>query len=115
MPPRKLLHYLRSYRKVVGLSQGELAHLLGCRYGAKVSRYEVFSRMPSMRTAVAYEIIFRAPLKSLFPDLYLQVHKRIGFNARALLVEVERRGTRRNHALAFLRGVVSDAANIKKP
>ena len=41
-----LHNYLRTYRKRAGLSQAEVAFLLGCHSGAKVSRYEHAARRP---------------------------------------------------------------------
>ena len=52
----KLQNYLRTYRKRSGLSQDEVAFLLGCQTGAKVSRYEPFARKPSLETLFAYEV-----------------------------------------------------------
>ncbi len=39
MTSHKLANYLRAYRKRSGLSQSEVAYLLGCKNGAQVSRY----------------------------------------------------------------------------
>ena len=55
---RKLDNYLRTHRNRAGLSQDEVAYLLGCRSGAKVSRYERFTRPPTLQTALAYDAIF---------------------------------------------------------
>ena len=79
---------LRRGAASVGLSQHELAHLLGCSSGAKVSRYEHFQRVPSLKTAIAYEIVFRAPLESLLPGLYAQVRARIAGHAQTLVAKV---------------------------
>ena len=40
MATHKLENYLRTYRKRSGLTQREVAFLVGCRNGAQVSRYE---------------------------------------------------------------------------
>jgi transcriptional regulator with XRE-family HTH domain len=37
----------------MGLSQDQVASILGCRSGAKISRYERFSRELTLRTAIA--------------------------------------------------------------
>ena len=42
----KLENYLRTYRKKSGLTQREVAFLLGCQNGAQVSRYEKRRRLP---------------------------------------------------------------------
>jgi transcriptional regulator with XRE-family HTH domain len=70
MRSQKLPHYLRTYRKRAGLSQDELAWLLGCQSGSKVSRYESFSREPSLKTILAYEIVFRVPARELFGGIF---------------------------------------------
>ena len=85
MAPKRLVHHLRSYRKSIGLSQHELASLLGCRSGAKVSRYEHFQRVPSIQTGIAYEVIFHEHLRSLFPGMYAKVESNVARHARKLL------------------------------
>lgn len=69
----KLPNYLRTYRKRAGLTQDEMAYLLGCRSGAKVSRYEHFSRQPNLKTVFAYQIIFHVPADKLFPGIYHEI------------------------------------------
>lgn len=85
MPPRRLVHHLRSYRKTFGLSQREVGRLLGSGQGSSVCRYERFQTMPSLRTAIAYEVIFKASLSDILPDLYAEVKDAIGRRARTLL------------------------------
>jgi transcriptional regulator with XRE-family HTH domain len=63
---KRLHNYLRTYRKRTGLSQDEVAFLLGCRHGTKVSRYERNTRLPVLKTALAYEVVFGAPVGVLF-------------------------------------------------
>ncbi len=71
----KLENYLRTHRKRAGLSQDEVAYLLGCQSGAKVSRYERLARRPSLETVFAYEVILRAPAMELFAGLYQKVER----------------------------------------
>lgn len=70
MATHKLDNYLRTYRKRAGLSQDEMAYLLGTRDGTKSCRHESFARVPSLETALAYEAILRAPVSELFAGLY---------------------------------------------
>jgi transcriptional regulator with XRE-family HTH domain len=70
---KHLDNYLRTYRKRAGLSQDELAFLLGCQYGTKVSRYERNSRQPSLETALAYEVVLGAPVRELFAGIIEKV------------------------------------------
>ncbi len=77
----QLRHYLRACRKKSCLSQDEVAGILGCRSGAKVSRYENSTRLPGLKTLIAYLVLFKASLPELFAGMYkkikLQVEKRI--------------------------------------
>lgn len=76
---------MRSYRKTFGLSQREVARLLGSRQGSNVCRYERLRSVPSLQTVIAYEIIFRAPMSDLLPELYAEVRNQISRRARTLL------------------------------
>ena len=69
MATPKLENYLRTYRKRSGLSQREVAFLVGCRNGAQVSRYEKRRRLPPLRTALACEAAFGVPVSVLFAGL----------------------------------------------
>jgi len=80
----KLPNYLRTHRKRAGFSQEEIALLLGSRSGAHVCRYERFTRQPTLATALAFEVIFRAPAKELFAGVYRNVERRVA--ARAVLL-----------------------------
>lgn len=93
------------YRKRINLSQDEIAYLLGCRFGTKVARYERFTREPSLRTALACEVIFRAPLNELFGGIYEQVERDALKRARRL---VRRLGTKQKSQpkLAALKAII---------
>src|SRR5437867_11982887 len=80
----RLSNYLRTHRKRVGLSQDDVAFLLGCRSGAKVSRYERLARRPSLETAFAYEAVFGVPARELFAGVYEKVEEQIKKRARVL-------------------------------
>jgi transcriptional regulator with XRE-family HTH domain len=62
----KLENYLETYRKRTGLSQKEVAFLLGAQSGAKVCRYERFWELPQFKTLMSYERLFGAPVRQLF-------------------------------------------------
>jgi len=80
----RLHNYLRTYRKRAGLSQGEVAFLLGCTNRSKVSRYERFARQPSLETALAYKAIFGISAQELFAGLYEKVEQRTVRRAKML-------------------------------
>jgi transcriptional regulator with XRE-family HTH domain len=83
----RLENYLRSYRKRAGLTQREVAFLLGCQNGAQVSRYEKRRRVPPLRTALACEAVFGAPVSDLFNGL----HERAGEEIQKRLLELRSR------------------------
>jgi transcriptional regulator with XRE-family HTH domain len=87
---RKLPNYLRTFRRRAGLTQKELAFLLGCNTAAKVSRYEHFHREPSLCVILACQAIFDAPINDLFDGIYFGVRKEVAHRARALLEKFQK-------------------------
>ena len=75
MAYHKLSNYLRTYRKRAGLSQDEIAFLLGCRSFEHISRYEPFRRMPGFRTSLALSVIFQMPTHKIFRGEYQRVEQ----------------------------------------
>jgi DNA-binding XRE family transcriptional regulator len=63
------------HRKRAGLSQAEMAFILGGRRGTKVSRYERFKRLPELPTAFAYQVTFGIPASELFAGVFEQVRR----------------------------------------
>jgi transcriptional regulator with XRE-family HTH domain len=88
MPSQPLPNYLRAHRKRLGLSQDDLAHLLGSRSGTKVSRYERFRRHPNLATVFACEVIVHVPAHQLFAGLYITAERNVRRRAEALLREL---------------------------
>ena len=84
MSSRLLPNYLRSHRKRLGLSQDEVAFLLGTQSGAQVSRYEQFVREPSLATALACEVIFQRPASELLGGIYKEIEQQVAERAKAL-------------------------------
>lgn len=68
-----LENYLRTNRKKSGLSQRELGLLVGYKDLGQVSRHERSHTAPSLATALAYEVIFHAPVSELFPGIHANV------------------------------------------
>jgi|WetSurMetagenome_2_1015567.scaffolds.fasta_scaffold213070_2 DNA-binding XRE family transcriptional regulator len=65
-----LASYLRSHRKRSGLSQREIAHLLGYPDQGPVSRHERLCCVPPLMIALSYQAIFGVPVADLFPGSY---------------------------------------------
>jgi transcriptional regulator with XRE-family HTH domain len=86
---KKLNCYLRSYRRRWGLTQDELAALLGCKNGAVISRLESHGRQPSLEAALAFEVIFGTVPIELFPGLYAKVKSDVIARMRDLYDELQ--------------------------
>ena len=87
----KLDNYLRTYRKKLGLTQREVAFLLGCHSGAKVSRYERSGRVPDLKTIFAYEAIFQKPARELFAGIYDRAERETRRKVRQLVSRLKKR------------------------
>ena len=86
----KLQNYLRTYRKRSSLSQDEVAFLLGCQTGTKVSRYERSARKPNLETILAYVVVFGTRGRELFAGTFQKVEKRIVNRAQLLTRKLSR-------------------------
>ncbi len=84
MVQQKLTNYLRTFRKRSHLSQDEVAFLLGGGSGCKVSRYERFTRVPNLQTAMAFEVVYGIPIKELFAGIFQKVEGQTLRRARLL-------------------------------
>jgi transcriptional regulator with XRE-family HTH domain len=83
--PQKLPNYIRAARREAGLSQAEVAFLLGCRSGTKVSRYERFARHPNVATMFACAVIFQIPVERLFAGAYQRAIGEVAKRVQALV------------------------------
>ena len=62
--------YLRTHRRWSGLSQRELAQLLGYPDEGQVSRHERLNCLPPLLIALSYQAVFRVPVSDIFPGVY---------------------------------------------
>ena len=83
--PHKLIHYLRNERRETGLSQADMAALLGAPWKSRVSRYERRVALPPLQTALGYEAVTRKPVSLLFAGMYDTVVRGVRERARGLL------------------------------
>src|SRR6266481_2294613 len=66
MATRRLLNYLRTYRKHSGLSQSDVSFLIRLKDKSELSRYERSLRQPSLRIALACQEIYGVSVSDLF-------------------------------------------------
>ena len=103
----KVKSYLRTFRRRSGLTQAEVAFLLGAESGAKVSRYERLSRRPSFRTALGLQAVFGVSAEDLLPIITADVERKIMARAHLLSRRLERHSdsARTKRKLRFLTSV----------
>ena len=83
MANKKIASHLGTHRSRSGLSQRELARLIGYR-DVKVSRHERGVTIPPLAVAFAYEAVFRVPVHELFPGIQEAAVKNIEARLAAL-------------------------------
>jgi transcriptional regulator with XRE-family HTH domain len=89
--PHHLDNYLKTYRRQSGLTQAEVAFLLGWKNGEQFSRYEKRHRLPPLRTAIACEAIFKVPVAALFAGVKESVDREILDKIEKLNAELEQK------------------------
>lgn len=105
-------NYLRAHRKRTGLTQDELALLLGCKDGTKVSRYERLSRVPNLETAFACQAIFGVPAHELFPGIYQNVEQVVKQRAELLTGKLDGTSAVVKYKRQALNAIVSPRVNL---
>jgi transcriptional regulator with XRE-family HTH domain len=119
LPVARLQHYLRTHRRRQGLSQAEVAMLLGADSGTKVSRYENFARIPSALTVFALEIVFSQPASELFAGSYeairLVIQKRTRHLLKQLSTQPASQSKKNLRKLELLRAIVEAKPNSAQP
>lgn len=69
MAKRYLPNYLRTYRKSSGLTQTEVAFVIGVNR-TDLWQYETARREPSLSVVIALVVLYRIPLLKLFAGIY---------------------------------------------
>jgi len=87
---RHLPSYLKPLRVQHGLSQLELAHLMGISVSL-LSKVESLTRRPTARVILPAELVFGLPAREIFPGAYNDIGKEVGQRARSLRVQLKHR------------------------
>ncbi|MGB0747132.1 MAG: helix-turn-helix transcriptional regulator [Magnetospiraceae bacterium] len=74
--------YLRTYRKRAGLTQWQLAHLLGLPQDTAISKLERRRRMPSLEVAFGCQAVFGVPADRIFPGVMEEARANVATRAR---------------------------------
>jgi DNA-binding XRE family transcriptional regulator len=68
-------NYLYTLRRIRGLGQKQLAHLLGYRSTPMVSRFERGHTLPNLKVGLLMEIVFGTKLADIYPDEYRRMQR----------------------------------------
>ncbi len=98
MSAQRLANYLRSYRRKSGLSQREVALLLGWKHGEQLSRYEKRHRLPTLRVALACEAVFDIPVAKLFAGARDAIVRETKARVETLRADLEKTSGQGKHA-----------------
>ncbi len=105
---RRIKTYLRTVRRSAGLTQKELAFLLGLKGGAVVSRIESLKRVPSLLWTRACALVFDTRALELFPGLFEEVDNSVRHRACELYEELQGNPSKATRAkLDFLEQVLA--------
>lgn len=84
--------FVRAERRRWGLTQAEVAALLGVESATTVSRIERAVRQPTAATVIAYSVLFGLPVSELFVSLHDRIEGEVFVAARRLHDTLEDEG-----------------------
>lgn len=80
---------LRLARERLGLGQKQIAKLLANKTHNQLSRYENGQRLPSLKMALKLSIIYKLPIRVLFPNNYQACSEELCTRARNLNLKLD--------------------------
>ncbi|HXR46672.1 MAG TPA: helix-turn-helix transcriptional regulator [Candidatus Limnocylindrales bacterium] len=92
MPSAKLPNYIRTHRKRAHLTQNDVAFLIGAKSSAHICRHERLQQTPNLQTLLAYEILFRTPVRNLFSGVHQDVEHKLMYRIRLLIQNLAKSG-----------------------
>ena len=112
---RRPVNYLRSYRLRWGLSQKELAYLLGWDRPDIISRIERKQREPTLPLAMACYILFDTPADQLFPDISAGIEQLVMARVQEMYETIQGDPSRRTKKkIELLEGTIARADRRKR-
>jgi len=86
---------VRVLRRRLGLTQRELAYVIGYDSDSQISRIENGSRTPQLAEVLMIELVFGVPAVTIFPDIRLAVGTTISHRVRRIVADLREFGS--NH------------------
>lgn len=84
-------NYLRTHRRKIGLTQAEVAFLVGSKNPMTICRYERDSQIPNLETVLAYEYLFQTPPRIIFYGLVERIKQETNKRIEELLRKSEKK------------------------
>lgn len=91
MSSPKLGSYLRTYRIRSGLTQKDVAALLGLETGSTISRTEKGNDIPSVKVILGYCVLFEVHPQELVPGIILDIENTAHVGAHVLEEQLKKR------------------------
>lgn len=108
MPPTRFDNYIRMFRKQAGLSQDELAFLLGWKSGSGISRFERGRREPTLEVLLAMEAVFGVPIRELYAGRFQKVERSVKERAGHFISDIGESLPKRKRLRSFLSAIYSE-------
>ena len=111
----QLPNYIRAYRKRTRLTQQDVAFIIGSKSGAGISRHERFKQTPDLQTLLAYEMLFRTPVRNLFDGTHRKVERKLLRRIRLLIRKLREtgRGRRARGKVEVLSAYLEERAAVQ--
>jgi DNA-binding XRE family transcriptional regulator len=112
MSSAKLPNYIRTHRKRSHLTQNDVAFLLGSKTSANICRHERLEQTPNLQTLLAYEILFRTPVRNLYGGVHEDIELKLMYRIRLLIRKLANSGQSRAKArkIAMLNAFLNEEA-----
>jgi len=90
VPKHRLENYLKPYRRRAGLTQKEVASLLGWKSETQLGRLEKWQRCPTLRNALGLVAALNVPMTGLFAGMYDRIAVQVGKRRAQLLRQLQK-------------------------
>ncbi len=116
MPSSRSPNYIRTCRKRTGLTQEEVAFLLGSKSSAGISRHERLKQTPDLETLLAYELLFQTPVRNLFSRTHQEVELKLKQRIRLLIRKLAKGGGGRRikRKIEILTGFLAERISLQE-
>ena len=105
-------NHLSIARTRLGLTQLQVAAILGLRSAARVCEMESGRALPTARDCMAFQFLFKRSFEELWPRLHLEIEAATDNNIRKLIQQLERCHIRSERKRARTKTVARNLATI---